>query len=436
MLGERWYRVYLHNRPVGHFRSRVSQARSGAYEFATELVFKLQDSPEVRVDEKQVFATTPPFALIEASHRSGDNQVTISTRDDGGLLAEVTGIGRNTHASIEGVYTLQDYLAVEAWLRTDKPEVGARFAARKIDFDRLQLVTDKWQVSGSTDQGYAVRREAMLDDTEIQLDQNLTPVRFTIAELFVMERVANGELAELWRDESRLFHSVRYEVPIDEPLVDPNNLTRLVLGVSSSHPSSLEAWPSLIVDDKRQFTLISDSDTRRRVQASGIDTWRRETLTYPAREPRVIALAKRATRGSRTPIDQVHALTYFVHDYLNYREDQDLNTVHDTISARRGDCDDFADLFTTLARSVGLPARTVIGLAYSREQKSFALHAWNEVAIEGWWHGVDPTWGQTQLDATHLALPPDRELALLGILPTLEFELVEAVYQPLTSTRY
>jgi uncharacterized protein YbaP (TraB family) len=48
------------------------------------------------------------------------------------------------------------------------------------------------------------------------------------------------------------------------------------------------------------------------------------------------------------------------------------------------------------------------------ELRGFGGHAWNEVVIDGRWVPVDPTWGQTEPDATHVTLsrrPSDEGLA-------------------------
>lgn len=67
-------------------------------------------------------------------------------------------------------------------------------------------------------------------------------------------------------------------------------------------------------------------------------------------------------------------------------------------------CLEFSDLFVTLARSAGIPARTIEGFAYTKNSKlrplSFAddiLHAWPEYYDfdKQTWIMVDPTWGNT-----------------------------------------
>ena len=102
-----------------------------------------------------------------------------------------------------------------------------------------------------------------------------------------------------------------------------------------------------------------------------------------------------------------------------------------TLADGRGDCTEYAYLFATLARIIGIPARTVSGLAYSEEPTpGFLLHAWNEVYLDGSWRAVDPTWNQSTVDATHLPFPDDeaRGLTLLAQLQKTRFELLRVSY--------
>jgi len=83
-------------------------------------------------------------------------------------------------------------------------------------------------------------------------------------------------------------------------------------------------------------------------------------------------------------------------------------------------CLEFADLFVTLSRAAGIPARTVEGYAYTKNSKlrplslvKDVLHAWAEYYDDkkGAWIMVDPTWGNTthgadyfnSLDLNHIA---------------------------------
>jgi tetratricopeptide (TPR) repeat protein len=75
-----------------------------------------------------------------------------------------------------------------------------------------------------------------------------------------------------------------------------------------------------------------------------------------------------------------------------------------------------------MARSLGLPARIVSGLAYSGD--TFGGHAWVEVWA-GRWIELDPTWGTHFVDATHIR---DSSSALVtsAALNLIDFEVLEA----------
>ena len=107
-------------------------------------------------------------------------------------------------------------------------------------------------------------------------------------------------------------------------------------------------------------------------------------------------------------------------------------TVLTALELRRGECTDFADLYTTLARGLGLPTRTVYGLAYDGEGlPGFRFHAWNEVYANKRWHSIDATWNQTSTDATHIPLSDEQyaDLLRLRIEQPLAFRLQAARYR-------
>ena len=62
-----------------------------------------------------------------------------------------------------------------------------------------------------------------------------------------------------------------------------------------------------------------------------------------------------------------------------------------------------------MARAAGIPAREVSGFIYGEGSKfSFGGHAWCEVEVDGHWHPVDPTWGETMINATHIRISGER----------------------------
>jgi len=114
----------------------------------------------------------------------------------------------------------------------------------------------------------------------------------------------------------------------------------------------------------------------------------------------------------------VNSLTY---DYSRVREGaKRLGAVDVLAEPEKATCMEFTDLFITLARAAGIPAREINGFAYTTNPQlkplSFVqdvLHAWPEYWDEasGLWVQVDPTWQNTtggvdyfnKLDLDHFA---------------------------------
>ncbi len=71
---------------------------------------------------------------------------------------------------------------------------------------------------------------------------------------------------------------------------------------------------------------------------------------------------------------------------------------------RRGVCDELTNLYISMLRSVGIPARFVAGQAYTNIGDKFGEHGWAEVYYPGeGWLPVDVTFGQFGwVDATHV----------------------------------
>jgi transglutaminase-like putative cysteine protease len=84
-----------------------------------------------------------------------------------------------------------------------------------------------------------------------------------------------------------------------------------------------------------------------------------------------------------------------------------------------GDCTEHSVLFIALARAVGIPAREVAGLVYVDAGKpAFYFHQWAKVWV-GKWVDMDPTFGQTTVDVTHIKLGEGDLFDLAHIIPII-----------------
>ncbi|WP_298339255.1 transglutaminase domain-containing protein [Ferrimicrobium sp.] len=166
----------------------------------------------------------------------------------------------------------------------------------------------------------------------------------------------------------------------------------------------------------------------------------RDDLELPNNlSPQVSQLARRLTAGSSGPFDAAQTIKRYLdtHDRYSY---QVSSSPHDVVNQflfvdRRGYCDQFSTSFIMMMRSLGIPARWVVGYApgtYSKKQRGYVVrqvdaHSWAQIWISGaGWVPFDPTPGfsfpeYSTASVLHRPLPaptpPTPGIAKLG-LPT------------------
>ncbi|MCY3821380.1 MAG: transglutaminase domain-containing protein [Gammaproteobacteria bacterium] len=422
LQAERWYSVGLHGMDIGHFRSAARMTRAG-YSFDSELVFRLGTGPETRIAETRVFGSFPPYPLVTAEHsyETADDTMHVGIeRSAAGLTASANG----QVMALDWEYRMDDYLAVERWLDREQA-INAELDSKSLDFDRLSLKQESWRIIGRNETGYRLQNR---DRSTVQLNGDHVPVRLSLANLFDMTLEGSSRVARAWRRGEPGTGARSYHVTIDRPLDTPRDLTRLLLRVRAADPIDEDAWPMLQRDAKGDLVLESRRNAWRRAAPEEIEALSAATALYPATDREIQRLARQAVSGLTDPAGRIETLVRFVNGYIDYAEEASPRTVGNILRDRRGDCTEYANLLTTMARALGFAARTVTGLAYDIESESFALHNWSEVALDGWWIPVDPTWDQVPADAGHLRLPDRPGLAVFGLLSNIEFELVQAEY--------
>ena len=116
----------------------------------------------------------------------------------------------------------------------------------------------------------------------------------------------------------------------------------------------------------------------------------------------IIREARRIIGGEKNSWKAAQRINRWVYDNVE-KDLVDSFSAVDVLLSRKGECQSHTNLFTALARSVGIPTRTAAGLVYSATSEGFLYHAWPEVYV-GRWVAVDPTMGQDVADVTHIKL--------------------------------
>ena len=129
-------------------------------------------------------------------------------------------------------------------------------------------------------------------------------------------------------------------------------------------------------------------------------------------------------------------LTRAVNALLDKKATVGLPSAREVLRTRVGDCNEHTALYVAMARSLGLPARIAVGLAYTRG--AFYYHAWPEVYLDagggrGRWVPADPTFNEFPADALHVRLLRgglDRQAAILPLIGKLKMDILDLDLAP------
>ena len=113
---------------------------------------------------------------------------------------------------------------------------------------------------------------------------------------------------------------------------------------------------------------------------------------------------------------RVQAIADWVRRHVKYLygTTDSLTSAYDTATQRVGVCRDFAHLFISFCRALGIPARYVSGYALGLEPPDF--HGYAQVYLGGTWHNVDATFEGVRPALVPIAVGRDAaDVAMLTI---------------------
>ena len=160
------------------------------------------------------------------------------------------------------------------------------------------------------------------------------------------------------------------------------------------------------------------------------------TLSLPSTDPEMLARARDVVGDATDRATAAKRINEFVHTYVAKVPTIGIPNGLEVLHSARGDCNEHTALFVSLARAAGIPSRIAAGLVYSPLlDHGFYYHAWPEVELaeNGGWIAVDPTFGQFPAEATHLKLVTgdlDRQIEIMSVMGKIKLEVVPAASTP------
>lgn len=416
-----WYGIYMGEQKLGyaHFGGKVvtdngRQAFESSNLARCKVVF---DGEEIGFEKSEFlrFSSEPPYELISARtlEVQGPYKREISVKRAGeGYEATISEADSSRTLALKDLdYNFLDQMTLDFWLQKDR-KVGDRLVVRSFSLDDLKASMDVHTIVGV---GETLAGGVPMTYYDIEIldpeDGTKLNVRMDDEKMLVG---SFGEVFEARLEPAAVAKDLRATIDVtgkdqfrlDKPLGDASEVQRLVLEVVGENAQYLpSSGRQKLVKDKAGRFILTIGEGELPV-ATPEETAKalEETVEHPIRDPELVALAQRIVRDAATEQAKVAALVRFVDEYIEDDYAAEPLTVQDILRVRRGDCTEHSLLFATLARAVGIPTRETSGLVYAGdEERRFAAHAWNECVIAGRWVPIDATWGEVDINATHIS---------------------------------
>src|SRR5215213_5196477 len=366
-----------------------------------------KDVAEVKVGSDSYFVATRKGFLVVSNHANG-----LAALDGKSNLAETRDYSRAVEKVPSGIVAFGGY-NLEA----------AIAAANKIPVEGLQAFVANMvgSVAGAfhSQNFYATATAGAVEaHSSVAMDRE---GRYPVADFAVLSRGANITFATL--------------EPAGIPITDQNRVSSLVLKVRSKAPGPIENIRDDIktaeqtVEQKSAKELVLTIAARRNSPEKAVELpvkdpefaqFLKATTEFAADNEQVKNQARQIAGTDRDAWNVARKLADWTFKNLEWKHVTSADAAQ-TLATHEADCSEFSALFVAMARSLGLPARTVSGLAYSGN--SFGGHAWVEVWV-GKWIELDPTWGTDFVDATHIR-DSSNALVTSAALNLIELEVLE-----------
>jgi hypothetical protein len=448
-----WSGTYFKGHKMGFNHARVEVGKR-AIEVHTQMYFRLKAG---EIDQSTIFTqdTTlnPDLSLkrfVLLQEIMGKRQEIVGRVEGNQLILEITGRGFHKEKTID--FPKGIYPSAVVWLKIMKEgfEVGKQ-GTLKLLVEPFQLVMPM---------SYQILRKETIQHDGRNVDTFVIQQKFAGMTTTLWANAAGDLLRE---HSMQGFESIKESkkvatqlagppmsvssfitlslVKIKQPITGSDDIGVLKLKLSNVHS------PDSIPQDHRQKVLKTEKQGEESytttllinrepqapvkrmplpVPAGQYRDFLKEAPEIQVKHPLIRTLAKDLVAGEKDAWRAAKTISTWVYDNLD-KVLVDSFTALDALHDRRGECQSHTNLFTALARAVGIPTRVVNGLVYSDHFEGFLYHAWPEVWV-GEWRALDPTLGQHQVDATHIKLSVGNyagALKLMEFIGQVRIELLE-----------
>ena len=294
--------------------------------------------------------------------------------------------------------------------------VNAPIPAFRVEMEFTGLRTTAW----ITDTGEIIREESPLGFLSVREP----PERARALAI-------DGRVRQDLLDAAAVVPVIAARTPPLPPIDDPRHVRRLRMRLEGADLSSVDLQG---VGQRVDGNIIEITDAGRLSAApldEDLDRYVRPESFIESDDPDIRVAAEAAVSGISGTRARLEALTRYVNSTVQKKPTVSLPSAREVLRTRIGDCNEHTALFVAMSRSIGIPARIAVGLAFVRG--AFYYHAWPEVYIDegvsrGYWLPVDPTLNQFPADATHVRLARgglDKQAAIIPLIGRITMTILD-----------
>ena len=448
-VGEQWFSISLNDERTGFVRQTISK-RPGGYEISVDSSVKLTVlgfSREAAI--REIYQVNPELVLLSFSVEQtldGSSMKIAGKAVADGLSMTVENVGKSkkTLVKVKGPVYPVSVLNFYPLMKGFVP--GRKYRIKALDTEAQKIKEVVVTAVGvetlpGTGEAYRLQNDLYpLVDNDIWVDRLGKTLKESVRDGLVVTQAEDASSSARFLSQTAL---AKKDLVFDfslikaaPPITDPVTLTRLVV--------EFDGWPEDMTLPEGAGQKVTGRTGQALTMAlthstpgEGIpltDAERKRYLEGTERiipeHPEIQALKDSILGDEKNQSKIVELLTTWVAATIEGTVTDSQSPV-ETLTSKKGNCQSHARLYTSLARSAGIPTRFVSGLVWMSE-KGFLYHSWAESNVGGNWLTVDPTFGQIPADLTHIRMfdgdAPDDVAPLARVIGRLKARIVAQEY--------
>ena len=421
-----WYGVYISNKKVGWFNGSYNKLNDDLYKIEEKL-YILMDMPGLEEGSKitmksditasMIYESTFPYRMVKYNELTTDNEGNEYSKKgflkDDIFYLNIKNNNNEQEYKIKNLsHSLNDHLSLDAWAQENLRNKKDSIITKYFDFEELSYLkyvytikdVIKTKVNGLDYSYYKVnmdqknvRNGDMQINVEYLIDLKGKYLNFNMFEIFEF-RSENEDEAKNLNKNNKLFLNVGIDLnnklPDEIFTKDVESINYELAGDGYTIYNGGLQKVTKISNDK-YLVEVGSPQLLEKVSDDDVNFYLKSSPSYPSNSKKIINFTKKVINNEKSDELKIEKLMNFVSEYIEDDYESNSDSVFDIIDKKKGDCTEHSLLFTTMARSIGLPTREVTGWAYDGNKK-YVLHAWVEVAINVdnvfYWVPIDPTW--------------------------------------------